>query len=311
MIKDEERAEFVPIIKPLKNRGFTSILDGATIATIVFLFVAVVLLYLTNISVDLNMGWKEFGYEAIILYIFTVTINFLMRSIAKRKGRENERHKKAYQRVSELEQHIIEKGLRGFERDYCREWEEDELRDARKNVLSFARVDIDTFEDTYLKYSKKELKRRREELQLTDGQLKIIFKAKRIKRLRYNEKYLSTTLKAGRRVSPTGEINTAKYERIRTVQYLFTAFAGVCVSASMALNIIAEPTFGTVVMCIIKIVTILISAIFGMTGGYKLTAELETNEFINKSLEQLNFIKWCEKNLTVNTKSVDKNFNEV
>lgn len=298
MIKNNETQPALPL-KPIRSKTFSNIIDGATISTIVFLFIAVVLLYLTNITVNMGMGWKEFGYEAIILYIFTVTINFLMRSIAKRKGSETEAHIKAYEEVSKLESEIIDKGLRGFERAYCSEWEESELRNARKSVLSSARVDIKDFEETYLKYSNRELKRRRSEFKLTEGQLKIIRKAKRIKRLHYSEKYLTASLKGWRRVSPTGEINSAKCERVRTIQYLVTSFAGVCVSASLALEIISEPTFGTIVMCIIKIVTVLISAIFGMTGGYKLTAEIQTYEYLRKAIEQRNFIKWCadDKNI--------------
>lgn len=280
--------------RPLKNRTFANVIDTATISTVVFLFVAVVLLYLTNISVDMDMSLKEFGYEAVILYIFTVTINFLTRSIAKRKGKEVKAHVEAYAEVEKNEKEIIDKGLRGFESEYCRNWEEQELRDARKRLLSFAGVDVTRFEGIYVKYSKAELKVKREELGLTEFQLKTVMKAKRIKRLRYDEEYLSASLKEGRRVSPAGGLNTVRFERIRTVQYLLTAFAGVCVSASLVLDIIAEPTFGTVVMCIIKLVTILISAIAGMLGGYKLTAEMQTQELLRKAVEQKNFIKWCE-----------------
>ena len=103
-------------------------------------------------------------------------------------------------------------------------------------------------------------------------------------------------MKTGRRVSPAEVINTAKYENFRTVQYLFTALIGVCISASIALDIISEPTFGTVVMCIIKILTILISAVAGMIGGYRLTAEMETTELLRKAAEQKDFIIWCSEN---------------
>lgn len=287
--EDSQKSE-----RTAKNRTFTSVIDTVTISTVVFLFVAVVLLYLTNISVDMGMGWKEFGYEAVILYIFTVTINFLTRSIAKRKGREVKAHIDAYSEVEKSEKEIINKGLRGFESEYCRNWEEQELKDARKRVLSSAGVDIGKFEDVYLLYSKNELIAKREAFGLTELQLKIILKAKKIKRLHYDERYLSASLKAGHRVSPAGGLNTARFERIRTIQYLLTAFAGVCVSASLVLDIISEPTFGTVVMCIIKLVTILISAIAGMISGYKLTAEMQTQELLRKAVEQQNFIKWCE-----------------
>ncbi len=298
MIEEQKMQEAVPVVfKRAGSKTFTRMLDGVTITTILLIFVSVALLYLTNISVDMNMSWKDFGYEAVILYIFTVAINLLARSVAKRRGRETKPYEAARKAVNDNEDEIISKGLRGMERDYCRDWEEAELRDSREKVLSSVRLSVDVFESEYIKYSNKELKDKQQELRLTDYQLKVIRKAKRIRRLKFDEKYLSANMKVRRRVSPTEEINTSQYEKLHTLKYLFTAFAGVCVSASLALDVIANPTFGTVVMCVIKIVTILISAVCGMMGGYKLTAELETAELLRKSVEQKNFIKWCERSL--------------
>ncbi len=298
MIEEQKMQEAVPIVfKRTGSKTFTRMLDGVTITTILLIFVSVALLYLTKISIDMSMSWKAFGYEAVILYIFTVAINLLARSVAKRRGRETKPYEAARKAVNDNEDEIISKGLRGMERDYCRTWEEAELRDAREKVLSSVRLSVDVFESEFIKYSNKELKAKQQELGLTDYQLKVIRKAKRIRRLRFDEKYLSANMKVRRRVSPTGEINTSQYEKLHTLKYLFMAFAGVCVSASLALDVIANPTFGTVVMCVIKIVTILISAVCGMIGGYKLTAELETAELLRKAVEQKNFIKWCERNL--------------
>ncbi len=293
---EQEGNETAPVVyKRVSGKTFSHIIDGVTVTTIILILVSVALLYLTNISVDMNMSWKDFGYEAVILYIFTVAINLLSRSVAKRRGRETKQHAEALAEVNRLESLIIDKGLRGLERDYCRQWEDEELYNQRRKILSSARIDIKLFENTYIKYSNRELKAKRGELELTEYQLKVIVKAKRIRRLKYDERYLSANLKEGRRLSPTNEINSAKYEKIHTVRYLITAFAGVCISASLALDIIANPTFGTVVMCIIKIITILISAVAGMIGGFRLTAEQEAAELLRKAAEQKNFIKWCEK----------------
>lgn len=299
MIKDPDSEKMfneTPIKRPVDDNTFSKVLDGFTIGTILLIFVSVAMLYLTNISFDMGMSLKDFGFQAVILYIFTVAINLLSRSITKRKGRETEEHKEAVNLIKANEEEIIKNRLRGREREYCRQWEEEELRDARKKVLASAQIDVKTFETEYLKYSNKELKSKQTELNLTDYQLTVIKKARKIKRLKYDERYLSAAVKTGRRVSPTGEFNTTRYEQLRTVKYLITSLAGVCVSASIALDIISDPTFGTVVMCVVKIVTILISAISGMLGGYKLTAEMETAELNRKAVEQKNFIVWCENN---------------
>lgn len=278
-----------------EDNTFSHVIDGFTISTIIIIFIAVAMLYLTSIALDMDMDIKDLSFEAAILYVFTIVINFLSRSLTKRKGRETKEHKEAVAKLQKQEDEIIQNGLRGREREYCRQWEENELRDARAKVLLSAKIEVGKFENEYLKFSGKELKAKKEELGITDYQLKIINKARRIKRLKYDERYLTTALKTGRRVSPTGEFNSVKYERWRTVKYLFTSLIGVLLSASITLDIISDPTFSTVVMCIIKIVTILVSAISGMIGGYKLTAEMETAELNRKAVEQKNFIIWCGK----------------
>ncbi len=132
------------------------------------------MLYLTNISIDLNMSLKDFGYEAAILYIFTMKINFLSRSVAKRKGWETGAHKKAFDLVEKFGNEIIEKGLRGQEGEYCRNLKDDELRFTRQAVLSFAGINLEDFESTYLMYSNRELLGKKEELGFTEYQLKTI-----------------------------------------------------------------------------------------------------------------------------------------
>ena len=130
MIEEPKLQDPAPVVfKRTGSKTFARMLDGVTITTILLIFVSVALLYLTNISVDMNMSWKDFGYEAVILYIFPVAINLLARSVAKRRGRETKPHVEAQKAVTDNENEIISKGLRGLERDYCRKWEEEELHD--------------------------------------------------------------------------------------------------------------------------------------------------------------------------------------
>ena len=112
--------------------------------------------------------------------------------------------------------------------------------------------------------------------------------------MKYDESYLSVYDRNGRRISPSGGIKTKTVVRLQTVQTLFTTALTSVFSVSMALDIIADPSFATVVTCLVKIVIILGFGAWGMVGGYNMSAVRETDELGAKADEQERFMKWCE-----------------
>lgn len=279
------------VVKNRTNKAFASFVDAITLTVVGILVVVIILLYLTEISFDTNVNLLEFGFQSLVLYLASLSIYFLLRSFARRKGRLTEGWQKAYKRIENLNDTIVESGAARRIPEYCRAWEDEELDGSRERILADVGISLDDFKSKYLKYSKRELKK--EYPELTKYELKTISKAKRLKRLKYSTSYLSVNNSYGARKAPNQYISTRTIEIFNGVQkavtMLFTAAFGV----TLCVNLVSEPTLATVVMCFVKVIIVLISGAIGMAGGYNISSVKAVDEMNNKIDEQRRFLKWC------------------
>lgn len=290
--KSEGAGEALPSLRPVRNKSFASLLDGLTLTVAGVLIIVIFMVYMTQVSFNSSIDWKDAGFEGGLMYICTVSFYLLLRSYSSRKGRGIEAYAKAAARIERNNEEIVRKGYARYTREYCRAWEEEELDGAREHVLADAGIKLAEFNAEFCKYNKRELTEKFPEL--SEFQVKIILRAKRIKRLTYDESYLSVYDKHGRRSSPSGGFTARKMKRLQLAQTLVTTALTSSLSISMALNIVADPSFATVVTCLVKIMIILGSGIWGMIGGYNMSAVREVEEMNAKADEQERFIVHCE-----------------
>ena len=292
MIKDEKPQDFLPALIPKKNRNFSSLIDGMTLSVAAILIIVIFMMYLTEVSFNGNINWKDVSFSGLLMYIFTVSFYFLLRSFSGRKGRQTPNYLKAQERIEQNNDKIVQSGYAARTREYCRAWEDAELDSARSHVLADAGIKLADFKNEYCKYNEGELTAAFPDL--TEYQRETIARAKRIKRLRYDESYLSVYDKHGRRKAPSGGFTTRFMKRVQTLQTLITTALSSIFSVYIALDIIANPSFATVVMCLVKIVIILGCGAWGMIGGWNMSSVREVEELGAKADEQERFIKWCE-----------------
>lgn len=274
-----------------KNRNFQDFIDGITLTAIAALIVVVTMLYITTISFSTDFSLKQIGFEGVILYFATISISILSRAYARRKGRNTKQYAHALERVEANNQAIIDNGYSAKASTYCRKWEEEELRSSRLKVLSCVGISADDFEGKYIKYNKRELAAKYPEL--SEDEIKTILAAKKIKRLRYDESYLTVSDKVYGRHSPSGGFKTRTVDKINTAQLFITGAISCGFSASLVMEVVADPSWATIVTCAIKVIMIIIFGVFGMVNGYNLSAVRETRELVEKADEQARFIKWC------------------
>ena len=274
-----------------KNRNFQDFIDGITLTAIAALIVVVIMLYITTISFSTDFSLKQIGFEGVILYFATISISILSRAYARRKGRNTKQYAHAFERVEANNQAIIDNGYSAKASTYCRKWEEEELRSSRLKVLSCVGISVDDFENKYVKYNKRELTAKYPEL--SKDEIKTILTAKKIKRLRYDESYLTVSDKVYGRHSPSGGFKTRTVDKINTAQLFITGAVSCGFSASLVMEVVADPSWATIVTCAIKVIMIIIFGVFGIVNGYNLSAVRETRELVEKADEQARFIKWC------------------
>ena len=300
-IEEQERIPFK------KNRSFSSFINGGILSVVAILIVVIFAAYMTNISSEASISWQDVCSQGILMYVCTVSIYLLLHSYSLRKGRQTEKYEKAIATLEKNNKDIINKGYAGKIADYCREWEDIEHFNARKRVLAEIGITVEEFNEKFAKYGKKELAKAYPEL--TEHQREIILKAKKVKGLKYDESYLSVHNKGWRRTAPSGGIKTKTVIKLKTLQTFATTAVTSLFSISMTFEIIANPSFATVVACLVKVIITLIFGILGMVGGYNTSAIREVDEFGAKADEQERFIKWCEnapkiEKGPVNTESV-------
>ncbi len=273
------------------NKTFSSVLDGITLSVVGILVIIIGMLYMTQISVNADIDLLTLGLESGVLYGATVSIYLLLRSFARRKGVATEAWGNAFAAVERNNDWIITKGIADKTKEYCKKWEEDELDGSRERILADAGIELKDFNEKYLKYTIKEIKAKYNTL--SKFEIKIIKRAKRTKRLRFNEDYLSVYNKYGKRKSPSQRMTVKSMERFNTVRTLFTTAITSVLGVSMALQLITDFSLATVIMCLVKIAIILIFGTIGMVGGYNMTAVKAVEEMNIKADEQVRFIKWC------------------
>ncbi len=289
---DNKPKEFLPALRPAKSKTFASLIDGILLSFAAIMIIVIFMTYLTEVSFNGNIDWKNVGFSGALMYVCTVSFYFLLRSFSSRKGRLTQNHLKAQERIEKNNAEIVEKGYASRTREYCRAWEDAEIDSARSHVLADAGITLERFKEEYCKYTAKELAAAFPGL--TEYQRETIARAKKIKRLRYDESYLTVYDKHGRRKAPSGGFTTRTMRHIQTVQTLITTALSSVFSVYMALDIITNPSFATVVMCLVKIVIILGCGAWGMIGGWNMSSVREVEELNAKADEQERFQKWCE-----------------
>lgn len=296
MIRSESVPELREIntpLKPHKNITFQGVMDGITLTAVAVLLVVVFLVYMTQISLAADFSWKDITTEGALMYACTVSIYLLLRSFSIRKGRLTPDYKKAAEQIETNNDTIVSKGYAKKTAEYCREWEDEELKNTRTHILADAGIDYKDFVEKYCKYDKEELAKAFPDL--TEYQKKIIGLAQKVKRLNYDESYLSVYDKQGKRQSPSGGMRVKIYNRWKTIQILVTSAVSSFFTVSLASEIIADPSLATVVICLVKVMVIIIFGVWGMVGGYQLSSVREVTEMKAKADEQRRFIKYCEQ----------------
>lgn len=312
------------------SKSFATFLDGMTLGVVGILIVVIGMLYVTQISVNTEISLLQLGLESGILYGATVSIYLLLRSFAKRKGIATDAWGNAYAAVERNNNWIVSQGIADKATEYCRSWEDDELNSSRERILADAGITLAEFNEKYLKYSVKEIKKiycfkkpaevpilaehppneepvpeappegdgdKPKVESLSKFQFKTICRAKRTKRLHFNEDYLSVNNKYGKRMAPSQRITTKAMDRLKVGQILITTALTSVLGVSMALQLATDFSFATVVMCLVKIIIVLVFGTVGMVGGYNLTAVHAVEEMNIKVDEQNRFIKWCGADL--------------
>lgn len=293
MLRDD-REERVPEEKQKKKISFSDGLDITVIVLVLGLVIAVILAFLAEFVIGAEIDLKEVGIDTGIVAACTISIYLLLKSFAQRRGRKTEVWLTAQARQNEQSAEIVKKNYARYSSEYCRQWEDERLERRQKQILSEANIPFGDFRELYCACSKEELNAKFPNL--TEFQRKTIFKAKKIKRIRYDERYLLTSVqeKSRRDYSPSGGFTTGQLNVADNIRTVITTVLTSLFSASILQEVIFNPTKEAVIKLFVKLAVILVFSALAMVKGYQFSTVKEVREMNAKSDELENFKNWCE-----------------
>ena len=283
------------------KKAFSEWLNAIMLCAVAFLLVFIAMAAFTQITVHGNMNWIEVGVQTVIMYACTVSIHLILRAYARGKGRETERWQTVHAEIERNGRAIVSLGLVKRAGDYCRAWEDYDVNSTRFSILKEVGLNIDFYEKVK-KFTIKEIigftdEKRKEvghEKPFTAEEIKAIKKAKKVRRLYYDENYLSLRETVGiRRHSPSGGIKSKTIIRLKSAQLLASTAITSIFTVSIGAELMVNFSYATLVTCLVKLAMLVISAVFGMVGGYKFSTGREIEEMEDRADEQRRFFKWC------------------
>lgn len=293
MLRDD-REERVPEEKQKKKISFSDGLDITVIVLVLGLVIAVILAFLAEFVIGAQIDLKEVGIDTGIVAACTISIYILLKSFAQRRGRKTELWISAQERQGEKSAELVKKNYARYAAEYCREWENERLERRQTQLLSEANLSFKDFRELYCSCSKEELNEKFHDL--TEFQRKTILKAKRIKRVRYDERYLLTSVQDNRRKdsSPSGGLTTGQMNAADNLRTVITTVLTSLFSASILQEVIFTPTKEAVIKLFVKLAVILVFSALAMVKGYQFSTVKEVREMNAKSDNLEIFMKWCE-----------------
>ena len=295
MLKTEEEKKAPSNTRKSDDPHFNikNMISSIMLAAVGAILVIVVMAYMTHIAFGTEIDWREQGANAVLLAVCSVAVTIILRSWGIMKGEENPERIKA---LAEVEKHIKEiesKRFGGRAAEYCRWWENDEYERTVTAYLDAFNLTLSQFKTMRI-YDKKEIQSKYPAL--SKVQIDAVITAKKIKKLRYSESFMVTTSKQKEhRAAPSQGLSTEQSNAIMTAQNIITSILMSIVMVSFSVEVIADPSLATVVSCLLKVITILLSGLGGAYGGYNLTAKTERKRLENQAREQQSFIAYCEE----------------
>lgn len=293
MIEEENKVETMSEARrPRQKRAFQEHLNTVMLLVVGFIIAFMLMVAFVHINVNAKVDLLEVTYQTALLYFCTVTVHIILRAYARRKGRETQKWKDAKAEVEKNGRKIVELDLVKKTSEYCRAWEDFDVNSLRERILKEVGLSLRDFNAYFNKYSLKEIKKNFQDL--TKGQLRALKRAKRVKRLHYDENYLSAKQRiATHRRSPSGGIKSNTAVKIQTAELLLTCGVTSIFLVHMSADLILHFSYATVVICVVKLLMLAIFGAFGMYGGYKFSSVREVAEMEDRADEQRRFFRWC------------------
>ena len=265
------------------KKSLIGALSYITIFSILFVAVAV---FFTDVKMTDIKALTELSLTIAILWFCGYSIYFVTFDMGEKTAKKQKAYTEALTAYNSEKKTVKQSELKR----YCEEYRTDELVYMRKSIVtSEGGIDYNTYEKEYLGKNKKELMQfmqNSSENCLTKQQIKAIVTANRLKPITLKAEHVLQEDKGTVRRSPLARSPKTTKTWV-TVKKTFSSTVLAFFGGSVAFSLILDFSWATVVACLFKLLTIIVSACFGYKAGYNIIVD-DTIKYITS---QTDFLK--------------------
>lgn len=289
-----QKEKDVVYIEKTKGNSFAT---NAMMIAVAIILIGIVFAYLATFEGNFDFSAKNITANGLLLLIACYAVRYLCKHISINKARRTPEYAEAEKEAKEAIEEIEVKGYSLRIPEYTNAYEEMLYASTVERILKNARIPALEW-NLYATKSKSEIQKEFPNVQFSKAQWKAIKKANNVKRLRYDESFLQTTIEDfNDGLTPSEASDTSKLDRKDDIKALGTSLAFALFSCSLTGMIIYDLSRQSIVLMIIKIITTLISAALAISFGWDLVMKKEIGRFKRQASEAKNCIKWCEENI--------------
>lgn len=251
--------------KEAKQKVQKSLLNNAGIFAGVFLIFAVIVIVTTDIRITSFEEIAALGLDFFLLLFCSYSMYVSASDSGMRHGLQSKLYLESLDKFDLKKQDIIQKKRQPRLHEFCRDYIENELKNARMSVLSVVGF-------SYKEYSKKWLGVDKKTIKNADNLSKIqkaaIIEANSINPIILTPEMIMKRGRGNSRRAPLG----MKPENKKVIHFSVKLVSTFCVSLVMSiivLDVVAEPTWVIFASCMLKLLAVVMNGFTGYKFGYE------------------------------------------
>lgn len=286
-IFDSKTAQTVERINTGKQKLTVGIRRNSSVIMSILLVVVIIVVYIADMKITTAAALKDVTLSMIILFFCTYAMYFNQKQQGIATGKEMQMYKDALKDFEKKYSEVEAKGALSKAQDFCIDYIAEELKNARETILKGSGITYADYEDNYLAKTRRELRK----LGLKGKRLTTVIMANRIKPTRLTPDMF---MKCGRTISTKRRamgVAPSRREGLKDISKGLSAAVFAIIGGNIFFDIIAAPTWGVIVSCVIKIVLVLWSGFMGYKWGYNHI----TRYTVNYVRDQIDYLEHLER----------------
>lgn len=264
--------------------------NSVLIVAIVIIFTAMIASYFVpELGAALGVSLKTLTTDGAWLAVGSFAVSTLVKQVAIERAKLTREYTDAKKTADTKLKRYNDDGLLVYAKEYCEDYEKAMLENDRKYLLEPVGITYADFERLYLAKSLYYLLRQKE---LSFKQALAVWRANRVKRVRYNADFLRTTVRMKRKKSPSQINDDDKANALDTVKSFIFSFLGGAFAVSITTDIIVSFSTAALIAAGIKVAIVVMTSALRAAFGWRLITVTRVNRLELQISESISCIKW-------------------